>query len=65
MSLGEQIAGVEDARPCRVLGSLAGHPNTTIAASPNKLLSLAWSPDGTVLAAGGVDGAVRLWSLSG
>ena len=29
------------------------------------VFALAWSPDGSLLASGGVDGGIRLWELSG
>ena len=42
-----------DTETWRELRRLAGHPNS--------ILGIAWSPDGKILAAGGLEGAVAMW----
>lgn len=51
------------AREARLVARLPGHPATRLGSDLGKVLSVAFSPDGTRLAAGTAQAGVRLWDL--
>jgi WD40 repeat protein len=51
-----------DDRTIRIVDATSGKVVRDLQADCEKLLSIAWSPDGSVLAAGSLDEKVRLWN---
>ncbi len=64
-SPGGQWYAVADGHSVTVFESTTGRKKHTLVGHSNSVSAVAFSPDGQRLAAGGLDGTVRLWELHG